>query len=133
LQQVHPWIEPAQSFEKNQLGLSQMFFNSLRLTWQMSLWADSAVWLRTVACWIRRKIRRCWQVVSHSSWNLACPQKFGRKWKIAFSPMNLCFCILAFGTPSKNEIGNKKLAGQRPASCELLIYRRELIAIYSCA
>lgn len=47
--------------------------------------------------------------------------------------MNLCFCILPFGTPTKNEIGNKKLAGQRPASCELLIYRRELIAIYSCA
>ena len=26
-----------------------MFFNSLRLTWQMSLWADSAVLLRTMA------------------------------------------------------------------------------------
>lgn len=49
LRQVRPWIEPAQSFEKNQLGLSQMFFNSLRLTWQMSLWADSAVLLRTMA------------------------------------------------------------------------------------
>ena len=33
LRQVRPWIEPAQSFEKNQLGLGQMFFNSLRLTW----------------------------------------------------------------------------------------------------
>lgn len=49
LKQVRPWVEPAQSFEKNQLGLSQMFFNSLRLTWQMSLWADSAVLLRTMA------------------------------------------------------------------------------------
>jgi hypothetical protein len=49
LRQVRPWIEPAQSFEKNQLGLGQMFFNSLRLTWQMSLWADSAVLLRTMA------------------------------------------------------------------------------------
>ena len=49
LRQVRPWIEPAQSFEKNQLGLGRMFFNSLRLTWQMSLWADSAVWLRTMA------------------------------------------------------------------------------------
>ena len=48
LRQVRPWIEPAQSFEKNQLGLSQMFFNSLRLTWQTSLWADSAVLLRTM-------------------------------------------------------------------------------------
>jgi hypothetical protein len=48
LQQVRPWIEPAQSFEKNQLGLGQMFFNSLRLTWQMSLWTDSAVLLRTM-------------------------------------------------------------------------------------
>ena len=49
LHQVRPWIEPAQSFEKNQLGLNQMFFNSLRLAWQMSLWADSAVLLRTMA------------------------------------------------------------------------------------
>lgn len=49
LQQVGPWIEPAQSFEKNQLGLGAMFFNSLRLTWQMSLWADSAMLLRTLA------------------------------------------------------------------------------------
>lgn len=53
LQQVRPWIEPTQSFEKNQLGLGQMFFNSLRLTWQMSLWADSAVLLRTLA-WLDR-------------------------------------------------------------------------------
>jgi len=50
LQRVRPWIEPAQSFEKNQLGLGQMFFNSLRLAWLMSLWADSAVLLRTMAC-----------------------------------------------------------------------------------
>jgi hypothetical protein len=49
LRQVRPWIEPAQSFEKNQLGLGQMFFNSLRLTWQMSLWADSAALMRTRA------------------------------------------------------------------------------------
>ena len=35
LQQVRPWIEPAQAYEKNQLGLSQVFFNSLRLTWTM--------------------------------------------------------------------------------------------------
>lgn len=49
LPQVRPWIEPAQSFEKNQLGLGQMFFNSLRLAWQMSLWADRAVRLRTMA------------------------------------------------------------------------------------
>ena len=49
LQQVRPWIEPAQSFEKNQLGLGQMFLNSLRLAWQMGLWADSAVLLRTMA------------------------------------------------------------------------------------
>ena len=48
LRQVRPWIEPAQSFEKNQLGLGQMFFNSLRLTWQMSLLADRAVLLRTM-------------------------------------------------------------------------------------
>jgi len=49
LQQVRPWIEPAQSFEKNQLGLSQMFFNSLRFTWVMALLADAAVILRARA------------------------------------------------------------------------------------
>jgi hypothetical protein len=46
LQQVRPWIEPAQSFEKNQLGLGQVFFNSLRFTWAMALLADAAVLLR---------------------------------------------------------------------------------------
>lgn len=49
LRQVRPWIEPAQSFEKHQLGLSRMFFRSLRLAWQMGLWADSVVLLRTMA------------------------------------------------------------------------------------
>lgn len=49
LQQVRPWIEPAQSFEKNQLGLSQMFLNSLRLTWYVSLLADAVVLLRALA------------------------------------------------------------------------------------
>jgi len=29
--------------------LGQIFFNSLRLMWQMSFWADSAVLLRTMA------------------------------------------------------------------------------------
>ena len=46
LQQVRPWIEPAQSYEKNQLGLREVFLNSLRLTWAMSLLADAAVLLR---------------------------------------------------------------------------------------
>jgi hypothetical protein len=49
LQTVRPWIEPTQSYEKNQLGLSQVFFNSLRLTWCMALLADAAVLLRTHA------------------------------------------------------------------------------------
>ena len=49
LQQVRPWIEPAQSYEKNQLGLSQVFLNSLRLTWTMCLLADAAVLLRAHA------------------------------------------------------------------------------------
>lgn len=46
LQQVRPWIEPAQSYEKNQLGLGQVFLNSLRLAWSVSLLADAAVLLR---------------------------------------------------------------------------------------
>ena len=49
LQQVRPWIEPAQSFEKNQLGLGQVFFNNLRFTWVMALLADAAVLLRARA------------------------------------------------------------------------------------
>jgi hypothetical protein len=49
LQQVRPWIEPAQSFEKNQLGLSDAFCNSLRFTWTMALLADAAVLLRARA------------------------------------------------------------------------------------
>jgi len=43
------WIEPAQSFEKNQLGLDHLFFNSLALTWTMCLLADSVALLRCLA------------------------------------------------------------------------------------
>jgi hypothetical protein len=46
---VRPWIEPAQSFEKNQLGLKRLFFNSLHFCWTACLFADSAVLLRTLA------------------------------------------------------------------------------------
>lgn len=46
LKQARPWIEASQSFEKNQLGLSQMFFNSLRLTWTVGLLADAISLLR---------------------------------------------------------------------------------------
>lgn len=43
------WIETAQSFEKNQLGLKSIFLNSLALTWTVSLLADSVALLRCVA------------------------------------------------------------------------------------
>lgn len=46
---VRSWIEPSQSFEKNQLGLKGMFLNSLRLCWITSLLADSAALLRVLA------------------------------------------------------------------------------------
>lgn len=46
---VRSWIEPSQSFEKNQLGLKRVFLNSLRLCWITSLLADSATLLRTLA------------------------------------------------------------------------------------
>jgi hypothetical protein len=49
LRAVRPWIEPAQSFEKNQLGLSKMFLNSLRFTWCMGLLADAVSLLRALA------------------------------------------------------------------------------------
>jgi hypothetical protein len=43
------WIEAAQSFEKNQLGLNAIFLNSLSLTWTLSLLADSIALLRCLA------------------------------------------------------------------------------------
>jgi len=49
LSEVRCWIEPAQSYEKNLLGLKRMFLNSLRLSWTVGLLADSAVLLRALA------------------------------------------------------------------------------------
>jgi len=57
LRQVRPWIEPAHSFEKNQLGLEKIFLNGLRFSWVMSLLADAAVLLRACAL-LRRPILR---------------------------------------------------------------------------
>lgn len=49
INQVRSWVEPAQAYEKNLLGLKHMFLNSLRLTWTVSLLADSVVLLRALA------------------------------------------------------------------------------------
>jgi hypothetical protein len=49
LKKVRPWIEPAQSYEKNQLGLRDLFLNSLRLTWCWGLLADAVCLLRARA------------------------------------------------------------------------------------
>lgn len=49
LRQARSWIEATQSYEKNQLGLSQLFLNSLRLTWIMCLLADTVALLRAHA------------------------------------------------------------------------------------
>ncbi len=49
LRQARSWIEGTQSYEKNQLGLNQIFFNSLRLTWVMCLLADTVALLRAKA------------------------------------------------------------------------------------
>ena len=46
LRQARSWIEASQSYEKNQLGLSQFFLNSLRITWLMCLLADTVALLR---------------------------------------------------------------------------------------
>jgi hypothetical protein len=46
LRQARSWIEATQSYDKNQLGLSQLFLNSLRLTWTMCLLADTIALLR---------------------------------------------------------------------------------------
>ncbi len=47
--EVRAWAEGCQSYEKNQLGLKRMFFNSLRLTWMLGLLADSVSLLRARA------------------------------------------------------------------------------------
>ena len=49
LKQMRPWIEPTQSYEKNQLGLGQVFLNSLRLTWTWCLLADAVSIMRARA------------------------------------------------------------------------------------
>ena len=49
IERVRPWIEPAQAYEKNRLGLNDFFLNSLQLTWTMSLLADFVVILRALA------------------------------------------------------------------------------------
>lgn len=49
LERTRPWVEPAQSCEKNQLGLNDAFYNSLRMTWTMSLLADAVVGMRARA------------------------------------------------------------------------------------
>lgn len=46
LRQARSWVEATQAYEKNQLGLSQMFLNSLRLTWLVCLLADTVALLR---------------------------------------------------------------------------------------
>jgi hypothetical protein len=46
LRQARSWIEATQSYDKNQLGLSQFFLNSLRLTWIVCLLADTVALLR---------------------------------------------------------------------------------------
>ena len=69
LQQVRPWIEPAQSDEKNQWGLSQFFFNSLRLTWVMCLLADAAVLLRALA--LLRRPACPWPLGEWTPWQLS--------------------------------------------------------------
>jgi hypothetical protein len=49
LKQARPWTAASQSCEKNQRGLNQMFFNSLRLTWTIGLLADAVALLRARA------------------------------------------------------------------------------------
>ena len=55
LRQARSWIEATQSYEKNQLGLSQIFLNSLRLTWTICLLADTVALLRARATIIEPK------------------------------------------------------------------------------
>ena len=106
LRQVRPWIEPAQSFEKNQLGLGQMFFNSLRLTWQMSLWTDNAVLLHTMA-WLDTPTETALLAGLHRvSWNWVCRLKNEPQKNNAILPANPHFHQITFGTPPYSPVLN---------------------------
>ena len=73
LQQVRPWIEPAQSYEKNQLGLRQGFLNGLRLPWVMSLLADAVVFLRARAIMGRPPVRPLLDALTPTQISLELP------------------------------------------------------------
>lgn len=103
LQQVRPWIEPAQSFEKNQLGLRHTFFNSLRLTWQMSLWVDSAVLLRTMAWLDMPPEDTLLTGLLPVSWNCTYPLKNEPPPHYPFFPAIPHSHQITFGTPSFNQ------------------------------
>lgn len=49
LRQSRSWIEASQAYDKNQLGLGEMFLNSLRLSWVVGLLADTVCLLRAHA------------------------------------------------------------------------------------
>jgi len=55
IKRARSWIEPAQAFEKNLLGLNSYFLNSLRLSWTLGLLVDSVVLLRNLALLERPK------------------------------------------------------------------------------
>jgi hypothetical protein len=99
LRQARPWIEPAQSFEKNQLGLGQMFFNSLRLTWQCCY----ARWLG----WICPRKHTCSQDFTLARWNWAWPSKRWADENKRDSPAISHFSKTTFGTPSYEGSGVK--------------------------
>jgi len=71
LKKVRPWIEPAQSYKKNLLGLGDLFLNSLRLAWSWGLLADAACLLRARALRTlpRQTIRWLNCCPSNSRWN----------------------------------------------------------------
>ena len=80
LYQLRSWVEPCQSFEKNILGLDQMFLNSLRLTWTVSLLADAVALLRALALmnspWKNHPLQDLIPTQMAWSWeNLGCTEK----------------------------------------------------------
>ncbi len=84
LKQVRSWIEPTQAFEKNVLGVSQVFLNSLRLAWIISLWADAVALLRAQALLTAKQPSRLLQGLLPRQLNLGLmdtdqsqPSKFG--------------------------------------------------------
>ena len=102
LRQARSWIEATQSQGQNQLGLSQLFLNSLRLTWIMCLLADTIALLRARASLLSQN-RSANSCPGRCLWTLQSPKS--RFLKVCKNAQFSRFSILNFVTPSEGTAG----------------------------